>query len=68
MYFEYNKVTPGILAEDFTDLLTVLSLEDTQLESRESLKEEFWGAEYTLGYQSIANTLLLNNESKGINK
>jgi len=65
MYFEYQEVTPGQLVENFTDLLDALSLGDNQLEARQMLKDKFWGPEYVLGYQTMANALIGNSELKG---
>lgn len=68
MYFEYQEVTPGQLVENFADLLHALSLDDQKIQARQKIKEMFWGQDYVLGYQTMANALLSNDGLKGINK
>jgi CDP-glycerol glycerophosphotransferase (TagB/SpsB family) len=61
MYFEYDDVTPGKKALNFSELIESLDEGDGLSEQRQTLKEMFWGSDYELGYQAIADTLLKDN-------
>jgi CDP-glycerol glycerophosphotransferase (TagB/SpsB family) len=61
MYFDYEDVTPGKKAFNFSELIESLDDGDNLSEQRQALKERFWGREYILGYQAIADTLLKGN-------
>jgi CDP-glycerol glycerophosphotransferase (TagB/SpsB family) len=61
MYFDYEKVTPGRQASDFQQLLASLDEADTFSEQRLTLKQKFWGNDYLLGYQTIADKLIKEN-------
>jgi CDP-glycerol glycerophosphotransferase (TagB/SpsB family) len=58
MYFEYEEVTPGKLAINFEQLLVSLDDDDLYSSQRAALKDKFWGRDYVLGYQRIADTLI----------
>jgi len=61
MYFDYEDVTPGKMALNFIQLIESLDQADELAEQRLALKERFWGKDYVLGYQAIANTLIKEN-------
>ena len=58
MYFEYEEVTPGKIVQNFDDMLVALGANDTYAEARKALKEKFWGEEYVMGFQKIAESLM----------
>ena len=59
MYFDYEEVTPGKKALNFSELIKSIDDEADELaEQRLALKEKFWGSDYVLGYRAIADTLI----------
>lgn len=57
MYFLYEEVTPGNMASNFSELLSVINSPDEKAAERKVLKDRFWGKDYVHGCRTLIEVL-----------